>query len=220
MVGEILLTTIRSGQPQVWRAEGLRGGDSGGWIGAMFPAVFFDRDGVVNVSPGSGYVLRPADFHLSHGIHAALDAAAAGGYRLVLITSQQGVGKGLMTQAELDAIHERMQHAFSATGTPVFDAIYACTHLEGTCQCRKPSPELILQAAREHSLDLERSIMIGDHDRDILMARKAGVRTTIRIAGHHRETEPADYRLDKVDDLAALLTTLCVPGGITADPGT
>ena len=142
----------------------------------MSPAVFFDRDGVVNVSPGSGYVLRPADFHLSHGIHAALTAAAACGYRLVLITSQQGVGKGLMTAKDLDAIHERMQHAFAATGTPGFDAIYACTHLDGTCQCRKPSPDLILQAARDHSLDLSQSIMVGDHDRDILMARRAGVR--------------------------------------------
>jgi D-glycero-D-manno-heptose 1,7-bisphosphate phosphatase len=72
-------------------------------------AVFFDRDGVVNLSPGPGYVLRWQDFHFSPGIIEALALCRARGYAVVLATSQQGVGKKLMSQADLDTIHENMQ---------------------------------------------------------------------------------------------------------------
>ena len=117
------------------------------------PAVFFDRDGVVNVSPGEGYVLREEDFHLSPGIIEALAICKQRGFQLILVTSQQGVGKGLMTQATLDAIHAGMQRTLAAAGG-AFDGIYSCTHLSGTCTCRKPSPEMILRAQKEHQLDL------------------------------------------------------------------
>ncbi|MFM7605215.1 MAG: histidinol phosphate phosphatase, partial [Prosthecobacter sp.] len=80
------------------------------------PAVFFDRDGVVNVSPGEGYVLREEDFHLSPGIIEALIVCRKRGFLLILCTSQQGVGKGLMTQATLDAIHALMQDRLAAAG--------------------------------------------------------------------------------------------------------
>src|SRR4051812_46457052 len=122
------------------------------------PAFFFDRDGVVNVSPGDGYVLRWEDFHFSDGVIEALLWLRARGFLLVLITNQQGVGKGLMTQAELDEIHERMQTELAKHGAQ-FDAIYACTCLatDPTCTCRKPRPEMLLRAAAEHDLDLNES---------------------------------------------------------------
>ena len=146
------------------------------------PAVFFDRDGVVNVSPGAGYVLRAGDFRLSPGIIEALALCKARGYKTILVTSQQGVGKGLMSQADLDAIHARMQTDLNEHSA-AFDGIYACTHLAGTCDCRKPSPVMIQNAARDHDLELPRSWMIGDHDRDIQMALNAGLPLahTIRI---------------------------------------
>ena len=146
------------------------------------PAVFFDRDGVVNVSPGAGYVLRAEDFHFSPGIVEALKRCRERGYKTILVTSQQGVGKGLMTQADLDAIHGRMQTEL-AQHNAAFDDIYACTHLAGTCDCRKPSPVMIQNAAREHDIDLARSWVIGDHDRDIQMGLNAGLPLahTIRI---------------------------------------
>jgi len=168
------------------------------------PAVFFDRDGVVNVSPGEGYVLRVEDFHLSPGIIEALARCRQRGFKLILVTSQQGVGKGLMSQQTLDTIHASMQAALIPAGA-AFDGIYSCTHLSGTCSCRKPSPEMILQAQHEHGIDLSRSWLVGDHDRDIQMAVNAGVPNTIRILSHHAPGIAATHTLERTEQLAALL---------------
>ncbi|MFN0075910.1 MAG: D-glycero-alpha-D-manno-heptose-1,7-bisphosphate 7-phosphatase [Prosthecobacter sp.] len=178
---------------------------------ALRPAVFFDRDGVVNVSPGAGYVLRWEEFHFSPGIIAALALCRSRGYATILVTSQQGVGKGLMTQASLDDIHARMQ-AELAPHAAAFDGLYACTHLSGTCTCRKPSPEMILRAKDEHGLDLTQSWLVGDHDRDIQMAINAGVPRTIRILSHHEPQVTAEFTLESTVQLAELLSRCLVPG--------
>lgn len=173
-------------------------------VSPLRPAVFFDRDGVVNVSPGDGYVLRWEDFQFAPGIIEALALCRARGYATVLVTSQQGVGKGLMTQAALDYLHERMQEELARHGAAL-DAIYACTHLSGTCTCRKPSAEMILKAQAEHGLDLTRSWLVGDHDRDIQMAINAGVPRTVRILSHHEPKVVADFTLEETTELTALL---------------
>lgn len=156
------------------------------------PAVFFDRDGVVNVSPGAGYVLRWADFRFAPGVIEALRLCKARGFALVLATSQQGVGKGLMSQSALDEIHANMQAELRQHGA-AFDAIHACTCLatDPACTCRKPSPEMILRARDQLDLDLSRSWLIGDHDRDIQMALNAGITNTIRIAAADEKQEAA-----------------------------
>ncbi len=166
------------------------------------PAVFFDRDGVINVSPGAGYVLRWEDFHFAPGIIAALSLCKTRGFATIVVTSQQGVGKGLMTQAALDDIHARMQ-AELAKHSAAFDAIHACTHLSGTCTCRKPSPAMIFRARDEHGIDLSRSWLVGDHDRDIQMALNAGVPHTIRILGAHAPQVAAHFTLPDTSALAA-----------------
>ena len=169
------------------------------------PAVFFDRDGVVNASPGDGYVLSWEAFHFNPGVHAALKLCRDRGYATVLVTSQQGVGKELMSQATLDDIHNRMQQSLQASGGG-FDLILACTHLSGNCNCRKPSPEMIFQAQSRLGLDLGRSWLVGDHDRDIQMAINAGVPHTIRILTHHEPAVPAAHTLTQTGDLPALLS--------------
>lgn len=168
------------------------------------PAVFWDRDGVVNVSPGAGYVTRVEEFLPARGIERALRLCRDRGYALVLVTSQQGVGKGLMSQADLDSIHAHMQRELAPHGA-AFDAIRACTHLAGTCDCRKPSPAMILDAAAELGIDVARSVMIGDHDRDILMGKNAGVALTIRLAGEKEIREPADETVRSISELTACL---------------
>jgi histidinol-phosphate phosphatase family protein len=168
------------------------------------PAVFFDRDGVVNVSPGDGYVLRWEDFHFSPGIIDALKVCRDRGYALVLVTSQQGVGKGLLSAHALASIHGQMQNALRTRGV-AFDAIEVCPHLDGTCDCRKPSPAMIFAAEQKLGLDLSGSWLIGDHDRDIQMAVNAGVPRTIRIASEKPSLVKADYFLDGPEELAVLL---------------
>lgn len=173
------------------------------------PAVFFDRDGVVNLSPGAGYVLRWEDFHFSPGIVEALAFCRTRGYAIVLATSQQGVGKGLMTQTTLDDIHARMQAELTLHDA-AFDGIYACTCLskDPTCTCRKPSAEMLLRAAQEHDLDLARSFMVGDADRDIEMGTHAGVPITIRIESENPHLVSATHTLPDTRGLKALLETL------------
>jgi D-glycero-D-manno-heptose 1,7-bisphosphate phosphatase len=169
-------------------------------------AFFFDRDGVVNRSPGAGYVLRREDFHFSEGIIESLAFIKAQGFALILVTSQQGVGKGLMTQAALDDIHAHMQ-AELAKHDAAFEGIYACTCLDSdpACTCRKPSAEMILQAAREHDLDLAQSWLAGDHDRDIQMAINAEVPHTVRICGEKPAEVDAEFELREPGHLKALL---------------
>lgn len=179
---------------------------------AASPAVFFDRDGVVNVSPGPGYVTRWDDFHFSPGIIEVLRLCKDRGYKTVLVTNQQGVGKGLMTREALDCIHERMQQELARHGA-VFDSIQVCPHLEGTCDCRKPSPAMILAARDELGLDLARSWLIGDQDRDVQMAINAGVPNTIRVAGAEGTTVPASLALRTVEELVEVLERLLVVRG-------
>ena len=168
------------------------------------PAFFFDRDGVVNVSPGEGYVLNWPSFHFSEGIIPALQIAKKKGYALVLVTSQQGVGKGLMSQSDLDHIHAEMQKELAANEAQ-FDLILACTHLAGTCTCRKPSPEMIHIAEAQLGLDLSRSWLVGDHDRDIQMAQNAGIPHTIRILSYHQPAVRAEHTRSQVVQLSQLL---------------
>ncbi len=136
------------------------------------PAFFFDRDGTVNVSPGPGYVLRWEDFHLMPGVPEMLAAVKQRGFLAILVTSQQGVGKGLMTADALGEIHTRMQ---AALGAAAFDGIYACTGLDGEDPRRKPSPAMIFEAAEAHGIDLAASWNIGDKERDLAMGRAAGI---------------------------------------------
>ena len=174
----------------------------------LVPAVFWDRDGVVNVSPGAGYVLRWEDFIFSPGVVQALRLCRARGYRNVLVTSQQGVGKGLMTQTELDRIHAQMQAVLAGEGA-AFDGIYACTCLaaDPDCTCRKPSPEMVQRAAADLGLDVAGSVLVGDADRDIEMGRRAGVPVTVRVLGARDEAVgvEATFSLVGTAGLAALL---------------
>jgi D-glycero-D-manno-heptose 1,7-bisphosphate phosphatase len=167
-------------------------------------ALFLDRDGVINVSPGDGYVLSWAQFKFSPGILPALKVAHDRGYQLIVVTSQQGVGKGLMSMAELNAIHAEMIEIAAQAGI-AFAAIESCTHLAGTCTCRKPSPEMITRSAAHLGIDVGQSWMIGDHDRDIQMAINAGVPHTIRVLSHHAPTVAATHTVERTDELAALL---------------
>jgi histidinol-phosphate phosphatase family protein len=158
---------------------------------ALRPAVFFDRDGVINASPGeSTYVLRWADFHFLPDLLPVLEYVKSSGFLTVLVTNQQCVGRGLLDAAGLQEIHDSMQ---SELGSHCFDAIECCPHLSGTCNCRKPSPEMILNAARLLGVDLKRSWMVGDHDRDIEMANRAGIPKTVRFLSEKSVSVPARH---------------------------
>jgi D-glycero-D-manno-heptose 1,7-bisphosphate phosphatase len=167
--------------------------------------VFFDRDGIVNVSPGPGYVERWEDFHLVPEFVTAAKVAASMGYVLAIATNQRGAARGIMTPETLDTMHTKLCAALQEQGVALL-GIFCCTHERDSCDCRKPLPGLFQQAAAEHDIDLSASWMIGDNETDVLAGRAAGCRTV--LVSTSATESVADVR---VPDMSALTEAL---GGI------
>jgi histidinol-phosphate phosphatase family protein len=166
------------------------------------PCVFFDRDGIINVSPGPGYVERVEDFHIQPPFVEALRVVRAKGYAAVVITNQRGVGRGIMTREALDAIHARLAGHLAGHGLDL-DAVYVCTANDHNHPDRKPNPGLLMRAAADRGLDLARSWMVGDQETDIQAGHRAGCRTVLVNPGV-ASTE-ADVHLHDMAELAPWL---------------
>ncbi len=144
-------------------------------------ALFLDRDGVINESPGEGkYVLSQEEFRLRERIIPLIRFARSAGYLIVVVTNQRAVSRGLLSRARLDGIHAHMRALLEAEDAPV-DAVYACTHGFDECECRKPKAGMLLQAARDLDIDLSESVMVGDHEIDIEAGRAAGCKLCLLI---------------------------------------
>lgn len=144
-------------------------------------ALFLDRDGVINESPGEGkYVLSQEEFRLRGRIIPLIRFARSAGYLIVVVTNQRAVSRGLLSRARLDGIHAHMRALLEAEDAPV-DAVYACTHGFDECECRKPKAGMLLQAARDLDIDLSESVMVGDHEIDIEAGRAAGCKLCLLI---------------------------------------
>lgn len=163
------------------------------------PCVFFDRDGIVNQSPGPGYVERLEDFHILPEFLDALRVARDRGYEAVIVTNQRGVGLGIMTRATLDQIHDHLLAQMRRQGLDILD-ILVSTATTNEDPDRKPNPGMLLKAAEKHDLDLSRSWMIGDNEKDVLAGKRAGCRTVL-VREEMKESE-ADYRMANMGELA------------------
>ena len=163
--------------------------------------VFFDRDGIVNESPGQGrYVTRWNDFHLIPEFPVCLQSVQKMGYQAAIVTNQRAVARGLMTLEDLEDIHRRLKRLLMRQyGLALLD-IACCPHNENECSCRKPSPGMILSLAKKHKLDLTSSWMIGDSGTDIVAGQRAGCRT-ILVADETGESK-ADARVPSMRALA------------------
>lgn len=143
----------------------------------MGKVVFLDRDGVINSDEGLYYIFRISDFRLNPGVPEAIKLMHDKGYQVVVISNQGGIGKGLYTKADTDAVHDYLQQLLAKAGTFV-DAFYYCPHHpdSGLCLCRKPGSLMIEKALARFDFDRELSVLIGDSSRDIQAAEAAGVR--------------------------------------------
>ena len=145
----------------------------------MNKAIFLDRDGTLNPDPG--YISDPKDYELYDGVCEALLKLQNAGYLLILITNQSGISRGLITEEQLEAVHNKMKKLLKAGGVTL-NAIYYCPHhpehpYNGItkCNCRKPKPGLILKAIEDYDIDKSASFMIGDRTSDIKIGLAADV---------------------------------------------
>src|SRR6266446_3174684 len=153
------------------------------------PAVFLDRDGTL--IHDVGYPNDPRAVRLLPGAAAALARLQEQGFRLIVVSNQSGIGRGMVTPEQARRVHEEFATQLAKSKVHL-DGAYYCPHApEDGCVCRKPSPNLLLRAGEELHLDLRQSFMVGDKLSDIEAGRAAGCRTIFFKAGVESEA-PAD----------------------------
>jgi D-glycero-D-manno-heptose 1,7-bisphosphate phosphatase len=138
-------------------------------------AVFLDRDGVLT-KERADYVKNPDELEILPGLEAPLREIQKRGFRIVIVTNQSVIGRGLTSHYEMSRIHEKLRLELERFGCSI-DGIYYCPHRpEEGCDCRKPEPGLILKAAKDLGIDIASSWMIGDKEFDLEAAKRAGCR--------------------------------------------
>ena len=150
-------------------------------------AIFLDRDGVINEEVS--YLSNPDDFKFIDGSIKALKILKELGYLLIVITNQAGIARGYFTEEVLWQIHQKMIKALNTKNISL-DDIYYCPHhpnYTGPCECRKPKPGMILDAAKRHDIILKQSYMIGDTLKDIETGYNAKCKTVLLLTGYGRE---------------------------------
>jgi D-glycero-D-manno-heptose 1,7-bisphosphate phosphatase len=177
------------------------------------PAIFLDRGGVI-IENCSNYVRSWADVEIFPPALAALAGMRDSAWRIVLVTNQSAVGRGHISRQTAEAINDQLLDVIRAAGGRV-DAVFMCPHgPDDGCDCRKPLPGLLQQAAEALDIDLSRSIMIGDALSDVLAGRAAGVAQSILLRtgrGRDQEQLPAAAELQPFpifDTLADALESL------------
>jgi D-glycero-D-manno-heptose 1,7-bisphosphate phosphatase len=157
-------------------------------------AAFLDRDGVINrkAQTEEQYVTKWEEMEMLPGVAHAIALLNDAGFLVIVVSNQRSVAKGLITDAQLNSMHEKMCNELARSGATIH-RIYYCPHeLEPPCDCRKPQPGMLLQAARTYDIDLSTSWMIGDSDRDIAAGKAAGCRTIRVLRSHETENRTAD----------------------------
>ena len=181
----------------------------------MNKAVFLDRDGVVNrkAQTEDGYVTCWEEMEILPGVVEAITLLNRAGFRVLVVSNQRCVAKGLVTTSNLESLHRRMCRELSTVGAKI-DDVYYCPHDEHPpCTCRKPNPGMLFAAADKYQVDLASSWMIGDSKSDVEAGRRAGCRTARILRPPLNDDGNADVRarslLDAVHAILRLEDDTC-----------
>ena len=159
----------------------------------MKKAIFFDRDGTLNVEVG--YLYKIEDFKWIDGAVDAIKFCNQNNYLAIVVTNQSGIARGFYSAADVDRLHSWINEELSKIGAHI-DAFYYCPHhprgavekYSVECECRKPRPKMILDAIKHFDIDRAQSLMIGDTQRDVEAGANAGVRSILFNGGNLLET--------------------------------
>ena len=151
--------------------------------------LFLDRDGVINVKLDGRYVKNTDEFEFMIGAETAISKLSKIFNRILIVTNQQGIAKGIMSDNDLDVLHEYMLFEIKKNGG-VIDKIYYCPHLAvESCNCRKPNPGMIQQAIIDFpEIKVAESYLIGDSDTDIIAGNKMGL-ITVKVDNEYTLSE-------------------------------
>ena len=155
-------------------------------------AVFLDRDGTINEEVG--YINHPDQLVLFPFASESIRIINNLGLKVIIVTNQSGIARGYFDESQLKKIHRHMIDILTNDGARI-DGIYYCPHhpLEGKgqylteCNCRKPKPGMITQAAKDHQIDLTKSYMVGDRFNDIRFAKRMNLKSAFVMTGYGRE---------------------------------
>ena len=164
-------------------------------------ALFLDRDGVINVE--KDYLYKIEDFEFIDGIFELCKKYQEMGYLIIVVTNQSGIARGYYNEEDFAVLTDWMTGEFKKRGI-VITHVYHCPHhpdISGACECRKPSPGMLLEAAKMYNIDLENSLLIGDKERDIEAAARAGVGSRYLLGNTHHATKATRV----INDLKSLL---------------
>lgn len=171
--------------------------------------IVLDRDGVIN-HDSEDYIKTPEEWRPLDGSLDAIAALTAGGYRVVVVSNQSGIGRGLFSEAVLDEIHRKMTSAVEAAGGAIA-GIYYCPHTpdEG-CNCRKPRPGLLERIKDDFDVSLSGIPFVGDKVADMALARRVGARPMLVLTGYGRATLASlnDTEVETFPDLASATSAL------------
>lgn len=167
-----------------------------------YRAIFLDRDDTLIDDPG--YISSPDQVKLLDGVPRALKELKRMGFKIVIVSNQSAVARGMITEQELAAIHKRLKTLLANQGAFVDNIYYSPYHPEGTVEkyrknsnCRKPEPGMLLKASEQMDLELQTSWMIGDSIRDVQAGRKVGCKTILlEPVTHEKKTFDPNSRPD------------------------
>lgn len=168
----------------------------------MSAAVFIDRDGVI-CENRDDYVKSWDEFRFIPGAAEALAALTGAGLRIFVITNQSAIGRGIVDRDAVDGINAKMIDVLRAAGAEI-EAVLICPHSpEDSCDCRKPEPGLLYEAAGEHDVDLESSWLVGDAESDVVAGTRAGCETVLVLTGRGADqVRAADWHQGRPDLVA------------------
>ena len=168
--------------------------------------IFLDRDGVINQD--IGYLHKIEDCKFINGVFKACQYFKSLGYQIAIVTNQSGISRGYFSENDFQIITDWMIDQFKKNNINILD-VFHCPHSPNSnCNCRKPKPGMFISAKNKYNIDMEKSWMIGDSERDIRAANLAGIKKTIMVRSGHVVNESrsnAMFFLDSIDQVSQII---------------